>query len=41
MEHMDEAKVIDSRHLKLKEPIQTPIGSTVMVTIEPNEFMAL
>jgi len=30
-----EAQVIDSRHLQLKQPIQLPPGSTVMITIEP------
>jgi len=32
-----EAQVIDSRHLKLKRPIQIAPGSTVMITIEPTE----
>ena len=35
MEHSVEAQVIDSRHLKLKKPIQIPPGSKVMITIEP------
>ena len=37
MEHIVEAQVIDSRHLKLKRPIKIAPGSTVLVTIEPAE----
>jgi hypothetical protein len=37
MEHVVEAKVIDSRHLKLKKPIMIEPGSTVMITIESTE----
>ena len=40
MEHPVEAQVIDSRHLKLKKPIQIPPGSEVMITIEPAEAIA-
>ncbi|HLE53585.1 MAG TPA: hypothetical protein VI755_16070 [Anaerolineales bacterium] len=40
MEHPVEAQVIDSRHLKLKKPIQNPPGSKVMITIEPAEAIA-
>ena len=35
-----EARVIDSRHLKLKKPIKIPPGSTVMITIEPADVVA-
>jgi hypothetical protein len=35
-----EAQVIDSRHLKLKNPIQIPPGSKVMITIEPADVIA-
>jgi len=37
MEYSIKAQVIDSRHLMLKEPIQIPPGSQVIVTIEPVE----
>ena len=37
MEHLLEAQVIDSRHLKLKEPTSIAPGSTVMISIEPAE----
>jgi hypothetical protein len=40
MEHLVEAKVIDSHHLKLKTPIPIEPGSTVMITIEPYEGIA-
>jgi hypothetical protein len=40
MEHIVEAQVIDSLHLKLKKPIKITPGSTVMVTIEPAEGVA-
>ena len=40
MEHPVQAQVIDSRHLKLKKPIQIPPGSEVMITIEPAEAIA-
>ena len=40
MEHIVEAQVIDSRHLKLKRPIKIAPGSTVLVTIEPAESLA-
>jgi hypothetical protein len=40
MEHLVEAQVIDSRHLKLKRPIKIAPGSTVMITIEPAEGVA-
>jgi len=40
MERSVEAKVIDSRHLKLKKPIQIEPGSTVMITIESTEGIA-
>jgi len=40
MEHLVEAQVIDSRHLKLKKPIKITPGSTVMITIEPAEGIA-
>ena len=40
MEHLVEAQVIDSRHLKLKKPIKIAPGSTVMITIEPTESIA-
>lgn len=34
MEHLLEAQVIDSHHLKLKRPIEIAPGSTVLITIE-------
>ena len=37
MEHIVEAQVIDSHHLKLKRPIKIAPGSTVLITIEPSE----
>ena len=37
MQHSVEAQVIDSRHLKLKKPIKIAPGSTVLITIEPDE----
>ena len=37
MEHIVEAQVIDSRHLKLKKPIKIAPGSTVIISIEPAE----
>ncbi|MCJ7724128.1 MAG: hypothetical protein MUP03_08345 [Anaerolineales bacterium] len=40
MEYSIKAQVIDSRHLMLKEPIQIPPGSQVIVTIEPVEAIA-
>jgi len=40
MEHNVEAQVIDSRHLKLKKPINIAPGSKVMITIEPAEGVA-
>ena len=40
MEHLVEAQVFDSRHLKLKKPIKITQGSTVMITIEPAEGIA-
>jgi hypothetical protein len=40
MEHPVEAQVIDSRHLKLKKPINITPGSTVMITIEATEAIA-
>ncbi|MDD5466864.1 MAG: hypothetical protein PHS96_03570 [Anaerolineales bacterium] len=40
MEHSVEAQVIDSRHLKLKQPIKIAPGSTVMITIEPAKGIA-
>ena len=41
MDHIVEAQVIDSRHLKLKKPIKIAPGSTVMITIEePAEAIA-
>ena len=40
MEHLVEAEVIDSRHLKLKRPIKIAPGSTVIITIEPAEDVA-
>lgn len=40
MEHLVEAQVIDSRHLKLKKPTKIAPGSTVMITIEPAESVA-
>jgi hypothetical protein len=40
MEHLVEAQVIDSRHLKLKKTIKLAPGSTVMITIEPTEGVA-
>lgn len=40
MEYSIKAQVIDSRHLMLKEPIQIPPGSQVIVTIEPAEAIA-
>ena len=40
MEHIVEAQVIDSHHLKLKRPIKIAPGSTVLVTIEPAEGAA-
>lgn len=35
-----EAQVIDSTHLELKNPIQIPPGSKVMITIEPADVIA-
>ena len=35
MEHLLEAKVIDSQHLKLKRAIDLAPGSTVIITIKP------
>jgi DNA-binding SARP family transcriptional activator len=35
MEHWVKAQVVDPHHLQLKEPIQTPRGSTVVITIGP------
>ncbi len=40
MEHIVEAQVIDSHHLRLKNPIRMAPGSTVMVTIETGECVA-
>ena len=40
MEYSIKAQVIDSRHLMLKEPIQIPSGSQVIVTIKPVEAIA-
>ena len=40
MEHIVEAQVIDSRHLKLKKPIKIAPRSIVMITIEPAEVVA-
>ncbi len=40
MDHIVEAQVIDSRHLKLKKPIKIAPGSTVMITIESAEGVA-
>lgn len=40
MEHLVEAQLIDSRHLKLKKPIKIAPGSTVMITIEPADAVA-
>ena len=40
MEHLVEAQVIDSCHLKLKKPIKIAPGSTVMITIEPADVIA-
>jgi hypothetical protein len=40
MEHIVEAQVIDSRHLKLKKPIKIAPGSTVLITIESAEGVA-
>lgn len=40
MEHLVEAQLIDSRHLKLKKPIKIAPGSTVMITIEPADAAA-
>jgi hypothetical protein len=40
MERPLEAQVIDSRHLKLKNPIQIPPGSKIMITIEPADAIA-
>ena len=40
MEHSVEAQVIDSRHLKLKKPIQIPAGSEIIITIESAESLA-
>jgi hypothetical protein len=37
MHHSVEAQVIDSRHLKLKKPINIAPGSKVMITIGPAE----
>jgi hypothetical protein len=39
MNHLLEAQVIDSRHLKLKRPIEIAPGSTVIITIEPAEVI--
>lgn len=36
-----EAQVIDERHLKLKQPIEIPPGSKVLVTIAPAEAEAI
>ena len=35
MEHLLEAQVIDSQHLKLTKPIELAPGSTIIITIEP------
>ena len=35
MDRLFEAQVIDSRHLELKQPIEIPAGSSVLVSIEP------
>ena len=40
MEHLVEAQVLDSRHLKLKKPIKIAPGSTVIITIESAEGVA-
>jgi hypothetical protein len=40
MEHQIEAKVIDSQHLMLVEPLSIPPGSTVLVTIELSSSIA-
>jgi hypothetical protein len=40
MEHLVEAQVVDSHHLKLKKPIKIAPGSTVIITIEPAEGVA-
>ncbi len=40
MEHIVEAQVIDSCHLKLKKPIKIAPGSTVLITIESAEGVA-
>jgi hypothetical protein len=40
MEYSIEAQVIDSRHLKLKRPIEIAPGSTVMITIEHAESVS-
>lgn len=40
MEHLIEAKVIDERHLRLKDPLLIPPGSTVMISIESSETIA-
>ena len=40
MEHLVEAQVVDSRHLKLMKPIKIAPGSTVMITIEIPEGVA-
>ncbi len=40
MEHVVEAQVIDSHHLRLKKPIELAPGSHVVITIETPEGVA-
>ena len=40
MDRLLEAKIIDSHHLRLKEPVEITPGSTVLVTIKPAEGIA-
>lgn len=40
MERLVEAQVIDSRHIKLKKPINIAPGSTVIIAIEPARSVA-
>jgi len=40
MSEISRARVIDSHHLELREPIQTPPGSSVTITVEPTQTAA-
>jgi hypothetical protein len=40
VEYQYKAQVIDSRHLKLMQPIKIAPGSTVLITIEHDEGVA-